>query len=178
MNAGKRMEQNWRKSALRVPRLYYKRMNDGTATFYGGQAQNGVRFQKENPYDCFMYLEPKLYLIELKSHKGNSLPINAIRGVQLDHLSSVMGVPGIVAGFVVHFQDKEECWFADGWRVKQFVLNTDRKSIPLEWFRKNGTSVTLIKKITNTEYDVKALLLDLGREGEQDGTKAATGIET
>ena len=177
MNAGKRMEQNWRKSCLRVPKLYYKRMNDGTATFYGGQAQNGVRFQKENPYDCFMYLEPNLYLIELKTHKGSSLPINAIRGIQLDHLSSVMGVPGIVAGFVVHFQDKEECWFADGWRVKQYVINAERKSIPIEWFRQHGTSVALIKKVTNTEYDVKTLLLELSGKGVHDGSKTTTGVE-
>ena len=177
MNAGKRMEQNWRKSCLRVPKLYYKLMNDGTATFYGGQNQNNVRFQKENPYDCFMYLEPCLYLIELKSHKGSSLPINAIRGVQLDHLSSVMGVPGIVAGFVVHFVDKEECWFAEGWRVKQYVVTTDRKSIPLAWFQENGTNVGLVKKITNTEYDVQALLLDLAIKGVQDGSKTVAGVK-
>lgn len=177
MNAGKRMEQNWRKSCLRVPRLYYKRMNDGTATFYGGQAQNGVRFQKENPYDCFMFLKPNLYLIELKSHKGSSLPINAIRGVQLDHLSSVMGVPGIVAGFVVHFQDKEECYFAEGWRVKQYVVTTDRKSIPIAWFRENGTGVGLVKKITNTEYDVKALLWELETKEVHNGAKTAASVK-
>lgn len=161
MNAGKRMEQQWRKSALRVPKLYYKRMNDGTATFYGGQAQNGVRFQKENPYDCFMYLEPCLYLVELKIHKGSSLPISAIRGVQLDHLSSVHGTPGIYAGFVVHFADKEECWWVDGWEVKEHVRTTERKSIPIAWFRENGVQVELIKKVTNVEYNVGELLLDL-----------------
>lgn len=165
MNAGKRMEQQWRKSALRVPLLYYKRMNDGTATFYGGQAQDGVRFQKENPYDCFMYLSPQLYLLELKSHKGSSLPIHAIRGTQLDHLSSVKGTPGIEAGFVVYFAEKQECWFVDGWMVKEFIRSTERKSIPLAWFRENGVQIDVVEKRTNVEYDVQKFLLDLSIRG-------------
>lgn len=157
MNAGKIMEAQWRKSALHIPKIYYRRMNDGTATFYGG-GQDGVRFQQENPYDCFMYLAPTLYLIELKSHKGTSLPINAIRKIQLKHLSSVQGVPGIEAGFVVHFPDKEECWFADGWKVKAFVDDTERKSIPLKWFQENGIRVEVIPLVKRVEYDVKGLI--------------------
>lgn len=161
MNAGKVMERQWRKSAMRVPNLYYHRMNDGTATFYGGQGQTGVRFQKENPYDCFMFLCPCLYLIELKSHKGGSIPLNAIRNVQLLNLSAVKDVDGIEAGFVVHFVDKGECWFADGWKVREFAETTERKSIPLAWFQENGVRIGLVEKRTNTEYDVSGMIADL-----------------
>lgn len=161
MNAGKRMEHIWRKCAMKIPNMYYHRLSDGTATFYGGQGQTGVRFQKENPYDCFMFLEPTLYLIELKSHKGANIPHSAIRAIQSNSLAAAKDIPGVEAGFVVHFPDKQECWFADGWRVKEHIENSGRKSIPLKWFQENGIPVGLIEKRTNVEYDIAGMIADL-----------------
>lgn len=164
MNAGKAMERQWRKSVLRLNDVYYQRMNDGTATFYGGQSQNGIRFQKTSPYDCFMYSYPMLFLIELKSHKGKSLPYTAIRRQQVESTAKAGWIPGVVAGFVVHFTEVGECWFAPGWKVKDYMDKSDRKSIPLEWFQSNGARIGVIMKRTNAEYDVEQFLIDCGAE--------------
>ena len=161
MNAGKLMERQWRESAVRVKGLYYQRMNDGTATFYGGSDVANIRFQKENPYDCFMYLDPTLYLLELKTHKGSSIPFTAIRDNQIEGLDKASEVPGIEAGFVVHFPDKDECWYADGHAVAEYKKATDRKSIPIDWFRENGVRVELFHKRVNVFYDVLGLTIDL-----------------
>ena len=170
MNSGKLMERQWRESALRVPGLYYQRMNDGTALFYGGSDGKNVRFQKDNPYDCFMYLEPTLYLIELKSHKGASIPFSAIRDNQIEALDKASAIHGIEAGFVVHFPDKDECWYVEGHTLAEYKRETDRKSIPLGWFRENGVRVELFHKRVNTAYDVLGLTIDLSvRRLELDG---------
>ena len=158
MNAGKVMERQWRKSAMRVEGLYYHRMNDGTASFYGGQGQPGIRFQQSSPYDCFMYYEPRLYLLELKQHKGKSIPNSAIRKNQLEAVAKASGKPGVVAGFVVHFVDQDQCWFADGAEVKEFVDTNERKSIPVAWFQDHGCAVALVHKKTQVEYDIQSLL--------------------
>lgn len=159
MNNGKIMEQQWRKSAMKIPGLYYQRMKDGTATFNGGQA--GMRFQASNPYDCFMFLEPTLYLLELKSHNGASLPYTAIRKNQLDSLATAAKKPGVEAGFVVHFREKDECWFVNGLDVKEFVEEQERKSIPIAWFRENGVKVEMIHLRHRVMYDVQGMMISL-----------------
>lgn len=153
MNAGKRMEAAWREGAVKVEDLYYQRMNDGTATFYGGQ-QDGVRFQQRNNYDCFMFRCGVLFLLELKSHKGKSLPLSAIREQQIRHLGSV-DVEMVLPGLVCHFEDVGECWFLHGKDLKAFVDAGERKSIPVEYFREKGIQIAVRKKKVNYAYDVE-----------------------
>ena len=74
MTSGKRFEKNVKDS---IPEEYfYYRFKDGTSS-WGGNDQ--VRFQARNICDSMLYNGYNLYLLELKSHKGKSLPLSCIR---------------------------------------------------------------------------------------------------
>lgn len=153
MNAGKIMERQWRNSAIRVPGLRYQRMNDGTASFW--QGQNGARFQQKNPFDCYMFKKPVLFELELKAHKGKSIPFSAIRENQITHLAKISRADiGVVAGVVVYFEDEKRCFFADGNLVFGFMNEGTRKSIPLSWFETWGEEITVTQLRRNVMYDV------------------------
>ena len=155
MNQGKIMEQAWRKAAKKVPGLYFQRMNDGTASYSRGGEGSPVRFQQKNPYDCFMHYKGKLFLLELKHHKGASLPFTAIREQQLAHLAQAsVAYDDVIAGFVVMFADSGECFFANGNAVAEFENTSERKSIPISWFRENALGIPVRKLKTNWEYNV------------------------
>lgn len=161
-DSGKRMEASFRESAKKIPGVYYKRMNDGTASFYGGQAQEGIRFQKSNDYDAFMHKAPLLYLLEFKSHLGAALPFAKIRENQLKALNEAsLAFPMIAAGFLIHFTEKDECWFVRGDKVNDFVKAGERKSIPIQWCRENGLQVGTRKKKINYDYDVEGMIREI-----------------
>lgn len=165
MDSGKRMEASFRKSAIKISGVYYKRMNDGTASFYGGQAQEGIRFQKSNDYDAFMHYAPILYLLEFKSHLGAALPFAKIRKNQLEALNNASkAFPMVAAGFVIHFVEKDECWFVRGDKVFDFVEAGTRKSIPIAWCRENGLRIGTKKLKTNFEYDVFGFINEVERQ--------------
>ena len=165
MDSGKRMETSFRKCAMKVPGVYYKRMNDGTASYYGGQAQAGIRFQKSNDYDAIMHHAPILYLLEFKSHLGAALPFSKIRKNQLEALNNASrAFPMVAAGFVIHFVDKDECWFVRGDRVVDFVEAAERKSIPIAWCQENGLLIRTKKLKTNYDYDVLGFINEVEKQ--------------
>lgn len=158
MNAGKIMEQQFRKSASRVPGLYYYRLKDGTASFYGGQQDDRIRFQASNIADAIMFRTPILYIIEMKSHRGQSLPLSKIRSDQLKGLTEASGYTNIVAGFVVDFSEKNQVYFARAAEVNFFIQGTNRASIPLAWFEQHGIRIGTKKLKVNKLYDVESFV--------------------
>jgi len=87
MNNGKRFELEIKNS---IPSsVYYYRFRDGTANFSGDKNQN-VRFQATNMCDCLLYDSKHLYFLELKTHKGKSLPLSAIRENQIEQLDKAI----------------------------------------------------------------------------------------
>ena len=70
-NMGKVFEKEFKDS---VPdNVYLERYKDDTSGFYG----------VSNPADFRLYVFPMLILLELKTHKGKSLPLAKIRENQL-----------------------------------------------------------------------------------------------
>lgn len=153
LNSGKRFEQQWRKCARKVPELFFYRLRDGTATYYGG-SQDGIRFQQSNMCDVMMFLSPLLFLLELKSTKGSSLPLKNIRKDQLSDLLESGKHKHVLAGFVVYFADKQVCYFASAATINAFKESNDRKSIPLDWFERLGRKVAVIPLKVNVDFDV------------------------
>jgi recombination protein U len=152
------MEQQWRKCAKKVDGLYYKRMNDGTATFYGGQAQEGIRFQQSSPYDLFMFKSPILFTLELKSHTGSSLPFSCIRENQMTDLLKAGAHKDIVAGFVVFFSEKDKCYFVDASQMKHAQDNGGKKSISIKECEAVGIEIGVRPLKTNVDYDVQGFV--------------------
>ncbi len=155
MNSGKRFEQNFRKS---IPKdtLYY-RLKDNPSTW----GSDKLRFTTSNICDCIVYDGNYLLLLELKSTKGASLSFGNIRNSQLKGLTEYGEYPNVVAGFIINFSDKEECFFLEISKLVNFIESTTRKSIPIEYVKEKGIKIGCIKKRTNYVYDVKKFLDDI-----------------
>lgn len=160
VNEGKKFEQDFKSS---VPDdVWYYRFRDGTATFYGGiENNNGTRFQQSNICDCQLYYYG-LFLLELKSHKGKSLSHGQFMTTkgEIKHLHELVLAQafGINAGVIINMRDVEETYYLHADVVLDHILNSGRKSIPLDFMRENGYRLIAEKKITRYRYDIKDLI--------------------
>ena len=100
----------------------------------------------------------KLYLLELKSTKGKSLPFNNIKKHQIDDLLWACEYANTICGLVVEFNDLTECYFIEIGRFKAFYDSTNRKSISVDYLRKNGIKIGTEKKKINSKFDVKKFI--------------------
>lgn len=156
INSGKRFEQNWKNS---IPKdIFYYRFRDGSSSWGGNDK---VRFQQTNICDCLMFDGDYLYLLELKSTKGKSLPFNNIKKHQIDDLLWASEYANTICGLVVEFSDLTECYFIEIGRFKAFYDSTNRKSIPIDYLRKNGIKIGTEKKKINSKFDVKKFINDV-----------------
>ena len=153
INSGKRFEQNWKNS---IPKdIFYYRFRDGSSSWGGNDK---VRFQQTNICDCLMFDGDYLYLLELKSTKGKSLPFNNIKKHQIEDLLWANEYANTICGLVVEFSVLTECYFIEIGRFKAFYDSTNRKSIPIDYLRKNGIKIGTEKKKINSKFDVKKFI--------------------
>lgn len=153
-NQGKAFEEDIKKS---VPKgCWYYRFRDGTGNFSGSKNEN-VRFQATNICDCEIMANGNLYLFELKSYDGASIPISGIRPNQLKGLSEI-DHKDIKAYFLFNFRKVEKVYAVAANKLKDFIENTERKSIPLQWCVENGIEIPGIKKKVRYRYDLTSLL--------------------
>ena len=95
-NMGKVFEKEFKDS---VPdNVYLERYKDDTSGFYG----------VSNPADFRLYVFPMLILLELKTHKGKSLPLAKIRENQLKGMLKAVEHYGVYGGFL----QRRYCCFA------------------------------------------------------------------
>lgn len=141
-NEGKSFEQDIKDS---FPLDFYvERYKDDTAGFYG----------VSNPADYRIYKYPYTFLLELKTHKGKSLPIDRIRPNQLKGLAKAVQYRGIFGGFIINFRELEETYFVPVSKVVSFIISKERKSIPVEWCRENGVEIEQRKKKVRYTYNL------------------------
>ena len=129
-NEGKRFEEDFKNS---VPDdMFYYRFRDGTSSWDGGNA----RFQAKNICDC-MIMTDTLFLLELKSTKSKSLPFTMIRDNNLDDMIQAQDKESsnILSYLIVNFRELEQTYYVPCWMVKDFMNESDRKSIPIKWFK-------------------------------------------
>ena len=156
MNNGKRFEDNFRKS---IPdNMFYYRFRDGTSSW---DKSSKTRFQAKNICDCMLHDGEYLYLLELKSHKGKSLPLSAIRQNQVDDLLLAAKHRNIIAGLVVEFSDLGQVYFMPIELVNNWYYHSDRKSIPLQSFQ-NSPCIEIYgkKKKVNYRYNIEQFIID------------------
>lgn len=169
MNAGKKFERDWKKSCNNIDGLFYYRNNDGTASW--GNGSDSVRFQTKNICDIFMYKYPVFFALELKSHKGSSIPFSAIRKDQIDGLLSQKNKKGVISGLLLFFSDKELCYFLDINDYKYLEDIGERKSIPISYCIENGIEIKCNKLRTtyryNSEEFIRRMIDAVERNNEQ-----------
>ena len=128
--------------------FFVERYKDDTAGFYG----------VSNPADYRLYKFPYLFLLELKTHKGKSIPIDRIRSNQITGMATASLHEGVYAGFILNFRDLEETYYIPVKEALSYINLTERKSIPVEWCRENGTKIEQVIKRVRYSYDLRSWL--------------------
>lgn len=157
MNNGKRFEDNFRKS---IPdNIFYYRFRDGTSSWDKGSK---TRFQQRNICDCMLYNGKYLYLLELKSTKGKSLPFSNIRQNQVDDLMKASRHDNVIAGMVVEFSVLGQVYFMPIDLVKNWFYESERKSIPLKSFQNEPCIKIPGKKLkVNYRYNIEQFIKEV-----------------
>ena len=107
----------------------------------------------KNPCDYIVYKYPHMYMLELKTVQGKSLPFVNIKPHQLESMNKVWEVYGMVGGFIINFRSVNETYFVDGRKMKSFTETTDKKSFPISWVKDNGILLPQHIKRTRYHYD-------------------------
>lgn len=148
-NEGKRFEEDFKNS---IPGwCWCYRLKDSAGAWQGG---TNTRFTARNICDFMIMSKDILWLLELKSTKNASLPFSMIRENQIKQLSKIKH-PNIKAVFVVNFRKTEETFIVSAANLKSFMVNTQRKSIPIAWFREHAKLIGQEKKITRYKYKLE-----------------------
>ena len=153
MKNGKRFEGNVKKSAD-TQGIFCYRLRDNAASFY---QTNQLRFTTSNMADFILFNGSKLLCLELKNHKGKSLPLTTIRGNQLIQLMEASKYDNVKCGLLINFEDIEEAYYLDIRQLDNFLKTEDRKSIPVCYLNTNGIKVDMTRLRTNHTYDIKGL---------------------
>lgn len=159
-NLGKKFEENFKKS---VPEyIFFYRFRDSGSAYYGGNQQ--LRFSSSNIADCLIQ-DPfsGLHLIELKNHKGKSIPLSCIIGnktkkKQIEDLYEANKYSGVYSSIIVFFCDVERCFELSINDFIEFINKEDRKSIPIEYFEKYGCEIKVEKLKTNYRFNIEEWL--------------------
>ena len=152
INNGKRFENNFKNS---VPtNVFCYRFKDGTANFSGARNIN-VRFQAKNICDFMLFNGKKLFLLELKSHKGKSLPLSCVRPNQLSELYKASSYQNVISGIMIHFSDLDEIYFIEINKYIEYIKNNqEKKSIPILYLKENGIFIECEKKEINIRLNL------------------------
>lgn len=141
MNNGHIFEQEFKKSLPKE--CYSKKLR--VMSGYKGTGNEG---------DFLVFLYPKLYIFELKSHRGKSIPFGAIRDNQLVEMFNNSHIVGVICGYIFNFRDLEKTYFVELSDILYFIENSSRKSFPFEWVDEIGFLISQKKVRTRYKYDL------------------------
>ena len=162
MNSGKIFEKNFKAS---IPQdVFYYRLRDSTASFYGGGDGSNIRFQAQNMCDCVLFGNRTLFLCELKSHNGKSIPFSCVRENQIEQLTKAAKFPFIIPALVIFFPDVEKCWAVHINDWNNLVDASKKKSANIAEIAQAGFEVGVTKLKVNFKYDVQTMMKDLSED--------------
>ena len=120
-SVGKKFEcqfkKDWEKS---FNNSFLYRLND---------QMSGFKSSSKNLCDFICFENKTLFLIECKSHKGNTFPLSNLR--QYEKLKGKIGIPGVRAGVVIWFIDHKKVVYVP---ISTFVKlkEDDKKSFNIK----------------------------------------------
>ena len=179
VNTGKRFEADFRASV--PPDVWYYRLKDSPATFYGG-AQEGVRFTTDNICDLLLFRAPVLYLVELKTVGTPSAGLSDMFGrfdpekgrwKKQRHLEDMVKAAqhlNITALVVINFRARGVTYAMPAAAVLDFMalsLEGGRKSIPPIWCAEHGVLVPQRQLKVNWRYGVAEMIGRLEQRGKK-----------
>ena len=123
---------------------------------------SATRFQARNICDCMLY-DRQLFLLELKSTKGKSIPFSNFRDKQIEDLVEASEF-GIKAGVLIEFSDIKEVYYLDIATLADYIATADRKSVPIAFMQEKGVQASVRLLQVNIRIDVDKLIEDI-KEG-------------
>lgn len=157
-SSGKRFEDNFKKSLnLEADNLFYYRFKDGTAN-WGDKTNSNVRFQAHNISDCMIFYNGILFICELKSHKGKSLPLDCIRENQYNEMLEASMKKNVACLLFVYFSDVEECYAIPIQKIRDYKRFYDKKSINIQYFQEKGFKLEVKTLKTNIRVNIMDFL--------------------
>lgn len=138
-----------------VPAEWFKyRLRDSSGTWNKGENE---RFTPSNICDFILYDCKYLYLLELKSHQGKSIPKKAIRSSQVDGLYAQIHKEKVRPAVIFNFRDLAETYIVPIQCVHEFYYNENRKSFAVEWCREWGYRIPQEIKRTRYRYQISKI---------------------
>ena len=158
MNEGKKFEDCFNKS---VPKEYFcYRLRDAG----GWSNADNTRFTPSNMCDFIMYAKGRIYLLELKSVKENSLSYSNIGKIENGVIkkTSVLAEEGkkrgVVSGYLINYRGANKTYFVSADKLADRMLNNTKKSLNLKECEEIGVFVEQTLKRVNYVYNVEKFI--------------------
>jgi penicillin-binding protein-related factor A (putative recombinase) len=144
---GKQFEKDFERSLCK--HIWSYKLRDSG----GWSRDTNTRFSTSNICDYIVHNSEtsKMYLFELKKTNSVSLPFGNIKDKQIEGLTKASKF-NIECGFIANL--KGECYYLSIKDFNKFKSNTDRKSIPLTYFKEKGIHIPSSKLKVNYRYDL------------------------
>lgn len=169
-NAGKLFEKDIKDSCGED--IFFYRIKD---VFIPPKIQHLVPVSPNN-YDCFVYSNPNLFCLELKSTIGTSLSFDEsiVKEHQINSLFQASQQSGIVAGLVINFRSKNNRTFfieineylkykhvaQNKIKVHPYKSKVNRSSIPFSICEEIGIEIDNRLKRVHYDYDMGKFIND------------------
>ena len=152
-NRGKQFEAIVRQAFEKVPGVSIDRLHDQTNGFKGSS----------NICDFVVYKEPYEFYFECKSIHGNTFPFTNITDKQYTGLLEKSKIPGVYAGLIIWYVDKDITIFVPINTIRIWKEQTDMKSIPSNIADKDLDVIGLKgkKKRVFFDYEMEVLLNEI-----------------
>ena len=130
-NLGKQFEKKVKEDLLKIQDMSVDRIYDQVSGMYG------VR----NICDFIAYHFPNIFYLEIKSHKGNTFPLENL--TQYDKLCSKVGINGVRVGVIL--------WYIDHKQVVYIPIQTITK------MKQEGKKSVNIKDLNDDHYRIVSI---------------------
>lgn len=175
-NKGKRFEKNIKDSCEKQG-ILWERFIDGNK--YGGGNAEIVRFTPESPCDGLLFDKGNLIYVELKTAQTGSISFNqppdiqpkgkpkpSIKAHQVKNLMARAEYPGVKAGLLVEFSDRETktqtipggTFYIEIDDFYSWAEKCGKKSMNVADARKIGIEVDSRVLKVNKRYDIRGML--------------------
>ena len=118
----------------------------------GAKIVNALHRQKSDCLD-FLGLMPngKGIVFEAKTTKNKtSFPLSNIQDYQYELAEELLGYVKSVF-YIIEFRELNELYLVHSNKIKEFIKNNERKSIPISWFRESENA-TLMEDLDILKY--------------------------
>ena len=150
LNRGKQFELKFKECWLKsFPNSFLYRLND---------QMSGYKVSSSNICDFIAFNLNKLYLLEIKSHEGNTFPINNL--TQYTKLVGKVGIPGVRVGVIIWFIDHDRVIYVPISTITQ-LINDGKKSVNINKIEAEGyriINIPSIKKRVFLDSDYSILM--------------------